>query len=314
MGENTDISWTNHTWNPWWGCSEIGPECGAHAPTGSHGLCYAAVFASRGLHKTHAGAAVDGKWTGDVTRSSPAVWAAPFKWGPSLVFTCSMSDFGYERVPLPWFSEALDVIERTDHLTYQMLTKRPAVILRRLAELGRPLPRNVWIGASVGHVHSMPLLKPLRRIDATLRFLSCEPLLTPLPDLDLDGIGWVITGGQSGPDAVPTHPDSFRHLRDLCVPRGIPFHFKQWGEWLPHTPIAGGDLGGDVRAGRVRVVHPSGRDDVEILHATGGRRQSEPGSRYMIRVGKKASGAMLDGREWREFPRPVAPLLASAAD
>lgn len=271
----TEISWTDRTWNPWWGCSEIAPECGQHAPTGGHGLCYAAVFASRGLQAQHTGIAHAGKWTGVITRSTPAVWAAPFRWpAGSLVFTCSMSDFWHEDVPLAMLDEALDVIDRTPGLTYQILSKRPGNAQRRLDALKRRLPSNVWVGATIGHERSLPLLKPLRRLEATLRFLSCEPLLTALPGLTLDGIGWVIAGGQSGPDSVPTDPIWVRAIRDQCVAAGVPFHFKQWGSWhadaLRHTDVAG------------RCPAP------------------------IMKIGKKAAGAMLDGREWREFPRIAA--------
>jgi protein gp37 len=130
-----------------------------------------------------------------------------------------------------------------------------------------------------------------------------------------DGLDWVIVGGESGPHARPMHPDWVRALRDQCLAvqearsgeaatgtaAKPAFFFKQWGEWAPHKPTAGGDLGGDVRAGRVQIVHPSGRSGVEIIEATG-KVQSEAGSRYMARVGKKTAGALLDGREWRQWP------------
>jgi protein gp37 len=179
-----------------------------------------------------------GEWTGLINRSGKTVWSAPFKWpAGSLVFTCSMSDFWHEDVPLDGLAEALDVIDRTSHLTYQVLSKRPGLIARRLAALKRDLPRNVWLGATVGHVKSLPLLKPLRRIKATKRFLSCEPLLTPLPGLDLDGIDWVIGGGQSGSVTATCDSDWMRDLRDLCVSRDVPFFLKQWGNWASNpTP------------------------------------------------------------------------------
>jgi protein gp37 len=180
----TKIKWTNKTWNPWWGCRKIAPEC-------DH--CYAASFASRPLpvHKAHAGVAERGEWSGKITRSSPTVWNAPLRWpAGSLVFTCSMSDFWHEDVPLDWLAEALDVIEATPALTYQILTNRPGNLARKLTALNRSLPDNVWIGATVGHIDSLPVLKPLRRVAAKLRFLSVEPLLMPMvPGLDLDEIG-----------------------------------------------------------------------------------------------------------------------------
>src|SRR6185295_2114893 len=110
------IEWTDFTWNPWWGCDKIAPEC-------DH--CYAARFASRGLHEIHRDVAKNGDWTGKISRSSQQVWRAPFSWSTGLVFTCSMSDFFHEDVPTAWLSEALDVIEQTPNLRYQILTKRP---------------------------------------------------------------------------------------------------------------------------------------------------------------------------------------------
>ena len=200
----TAIEWTDETWNPWWGCIEIAPECGKHAPNGETGICYAAFFASRGMHAHYRGVAAGGKWTGLIAPAHPKVWNDPFTWRrPRKVFTCSMSDFWHEGVPLEWLDAALDTMEKTPHLIYQVLTKRPGNIARRLAALDRVLPRNVWLGLTVGHAKSLPLLKALLRIDATLRFLSCEPLLTPLvPGLSLNGIGWVIAGGQSGAGAA----------------------------------------------------------------------------------------------------------------
>jgi len=257
------IEWTDRTWNPWWGCTEIAPECGANAPGGGHGLCYAAVFASRTLHQVHAGVAKGGKWTGRFTRSGKMVWDAPFKWpAGSLVFTCSMSDFWHEGVPLEWLNDALDIIERTPHLTYQVLSKRPGNIARRLRALKRALPKNVWIGATIGHTRSLPLLKALIRVDATLRFLSCEPLLNDIaPRLSLDGIGWVIGGGQSGRNTAICNPDWMRGLRDRCFEAEVLFFLKQWGNW-PSNP-----------AQRSEELDPNAK-----------------------------GGATLDGRLWRDFP------------
>jgi len=261
----TKIEWTDFAWNPFGGCSEISPGCGTHAPHRSHGLCYAAVFASRELHLQHAGVAKGGQWTGHFTISSEAVWQAPFKWPRGkLVFTCSMSDFWHESVPLDWLAEALDVIGRTPHLTYQVLTKRPGLIARKLAELKMELPANVWLGFTMGHKRSLAGLKPLLNVEApNLRFLSCEPLMTELPKLDLrDRIGWVIGGGQSGRgNLAVTNPDWMRKLRDNCVGDDAPFFLKQWGNW---------------------VSNPTPREDELDALAKG--------------------GATLDGRLWREFP------------
>ena len=105
----------------------------------------------------------------------------------------------------------------------------------------------------------------------------------------------------SGQEATPSHPNWFRYVRDQCAAAGMPFFFKQWGSWVPHKVVTGGDLAGDVRAGRVQIVHPSGREGHEILKETGSR-QTERGSLYMANVGKKTAGRLLDGREHNEFP------------
>ena len=259
----TKIEWTDRTWNPWWGCDEIAPECGKHAPNGASGMCYAAVFASRALHARFRGVAASGKWTGLILPNSEMVWREPYKWRKpgTKVFPCSMSDFWHEGVPLEWLDAALDVIEENQHLIFQILTKRPGNIARRLAALRRSLPENVWLGSTIGHAHSLPLLKALLRIEAALRFLSCEPLLTALPGLKLDGIGWVIGGGQSGFDVALCDPAWMRALRDLCIANGVPFFLKQWGTW---------------------ASNPTPRDAELDMAAKG--------------------GATLDGRLWREFP------------
>jgi protein gp37 len=262
----TKIEWTDKTWNPWWGCSEIAPECGTDG-----GRCYAAVIASRGLIPEHKGIARGGIWSGRVSHSSESVWEAPFSYphqsrvrpgGSTLVFTCSMSDFWHEDVPLGWLVNALDIIQATPHLIYQVLTKRPATALRKLEKLNRVLPRNVWFGVTIGHPQSLPLLKPLRRVDATLKFLSVEPLLAPMvPGLVLDEIGWVICGGQSGTGARPCDPDWVRTVRDLCLSHDVPFFLKQWGTWNNNpTPPA-------------HELHPEAK-----------------------------GGATLDGRLWSQFP------------
>ena len=242
---------------PMVGCDKIAPEC-------DH--CYAAVLASRGLNAVHAGVAARGEWTGTITRGSPAVWRSPLKWPHGArVFTCSMSDFWHERVPLECLDEALSIIEATPRLTYQILTKRPGNIARKLAALRRRLPGNVWAGATIGHPKSLPLLKPLRRIEASIRFLSVEPLLGPMiPGLDLAGVGWVIGGGESGQHARPCEPEWMRAVRDLCLTRGVPFFLKQWGIWENNPTPPEQELDPDAKG-----------------------------------------GATLDGRLWREFPSPL---------
>ena len=173
-------------------------------------------------------------------------------------------------------------------------------------------PRNVWIGTSVeDQTRADERIPLLLSIPAKVRFLSCEPLLGPV-DLRLmersygfpehitrvghavgmpQGIHWVICGGESGPGARPMQPNWARSLRDECSAAVVPFHYKQWGEWAPHTPTHNGDLGGDLRRGTVVNVRPSESDEIRM-----------PGCVYMKRVGKKAAGRLLDGRTHDEFP------------
>ena len=202
-----------------------------------------------------------------------------------------------------------------------------------------PLP-NVWLGVSVEDQRRADERIPeLLATPAAVRWVSAEPLLgpvdlspflfivthaddaalacgcsdEPLPfndpattdpaDIATPRLDWVVAGGESGPGARPMHPDWARALRDQCAAAAVPFLFKQWGEWAPHRPQPGGDLGGDVRAGRVQIVHPSGRSHVEVSQATGGR-STEPGSRYMALVGKAAAGRLLDGVLHDGFPVP----------
>lgn len=124
----------------------------------------------------------------------------------------------------------------------------------------------------------------------------------PPSDKKPRGIDWLICGGESGHNARPMHPDWARSVRDQCAAAGVPFFFKQWGEWKSHKPAVGGDLGGDIRAGRVAIVHPSGDDGTRIFQESGGRRSTETGSRYMARVGKHAAGRLLDGVEHNSMP------------
>ncbi|MBZ9719134.1 phage Gp37/Gp68 family protein [Mesorhizobium sp. AD1-1] len=193
-----------------------------------------------------------------------------------------------------------------------------------------PLP-NVWLGVSAERQQEADERIPeLVATPAAIRFVSAEPLLGPIdfthlqpgdPPVEIDALNgthgvlrphggrserldWIIVGGESGPDARPMHPAWPRAIRDQCQAAGVPFFFKQWGEWARHKGSPGGDLGGDVRAGRVRIVHPSAKTDVEVFEATGGR-NTEQGSLYMGKVGKKAAGRLLDGVEHNGMPGPI---------
>jgi len=178
----------------------------------------------RGLTRKSGGRA---KWNGKVR-----VWEknfdAPRKWKtPKLIFVNSMSDLFHEGFSLEIIQRVFKVMVETPRHTYQVLTKRA----ERLAELSEhlPWPDNIWMGVSVENVDYLHRIDHLRRTGAAVKFLSLEPLLGPLDDLNLDGIDWVIVGGESGRGARPMDPEWVRSIRDQCVSNGVAFHFKQWG-------------------------------------------------------------------------------------
>jgi protein gp37 len=171
----------------------------------------------------------------------PSVLDVPRRWRePRLVFVNSMSDLFHARVPLPFVLQVVEVMRETPQHTYQLLTKR-ARRLRRLSE-HIDWPANVWVGTSVESSEELHRVSDLGHVNAAVRFLSLEPLLGPLSDLDLTGIAWVIVGGESGPHARPIDPIWVRELRDLAVADGVPFFFKQWGGRTPK--IGGRELDG----------------------------------------------------------------------
>jgi protein gp37 len=151
----------------------------------------------------------------------------PYRWrSPRMIFVNSMSDLFHAQVPLPFARDVFAVIADTPRHTYQLLTKRS----RRLRRLADQLdwPPNLWMGVSVENTDVLDRVNDLRQVPAAVRFLSCEPLLGPLHGL-VTGIGWVIAGGESGPDARPVQSAWIRSLRDLCTSSGVAFFFKQWG-------------------------------------------------------------------------------------
>lgn len=167
----------------------------------------------------------------------PDLLARPHSWRDSrLVFVNSMSDLFHPKVPSDYIRQVFDVMAATPRHTYQVLTKRP----KRVAKMANTLkwPTNIWMGVSVELQETAWRIDSLRAVPAAVRFLSCEPLLGPL-DLDLDGIHWVIAGGESGAGHRRVDPEWVRTIRDQCVEAEVPFFFKQWGG---HTPKAGGRL------------------------------------------------------------------------
>ncbi len=269
MGKDTKISWCDHTFNPWWGCTKVSPGCAN---------CYAEAVDQRFL---------GGHWGigKDRRRTSVKNWREPLKWNREAdggvcvdcgqpcyraldcacgqlgaigelrrarVFCASMADWLDHEVPVEWLSDFLLVIERTPHLDWLLLTKRPELWRERLRAAfndgvrnqldgclmvggwlnGTP-PANVWLGTTVEDRQRKSRIDHLREIPAALRFLSVEPQLEHLGDVDLTGIGWVICGGESGDKARPFDLAWARSVRDQCAVAGVPFFMKQLGS-NPH--------------------------------------------------------------------------------
>lgn len=214
MGNRSHIEWTDATWNPVTGCTKVSQGC-------KH--CYA----ERMAHRLQAMGSPRYRNGFQVTLHADLL-NQPLHWTkPRRVFVNSMSDVFHPDVPDTFIADIFAVMAQTPQHTYQILTKRP----ERLARLAGclPFPPHVWIGTSVESLEVMSRIRWLREVPAAVRFLSCEPLLGPLPHLLLDGIHWVIVGGESGAHARPMHPEWVLDIRDQCVVRDIPFFFKQWG-------------------------------------------------------------------------------------
>lgn len=227
VAERSSIEWTQATWNPVTGCSKVSPGC-AH--------CYAETFAER--WRSTPGHPYE---QGFDLRLWPGRLAQPLRWRrPRMIFVNSMSDLFHEDIPMDFLRDVFDVMVAAEHHTFQILTKRHD----RLAELARslPWPPNVWMGVTIENRRFVQRAERLREVPAAVRFISAEPLLGPLEGLDLDGIDWLIAGGESGPRHRPPKADWIRELRDRCIGEDVAFFFKQWGGRRPKT--GGRDLDG----------------------------------------------------------------------
>lgn len=273
MAKDSDIEWTHHTFNPWWGCVKLSPAC-AH--------CYAEVWARRvGMDL----------WGGNAPRRffGENHWHEPLRWDAEArrrgvrarVFCASMADVFEPRADLdPWRERLWNVIENTPHLDWLLLTKRPGQIKHTYP--WRTNPRaNVWLGTTAENQRwAARRIDRLLSVEAYVRFLSCEPLLSAIdltPWLERGQINWVIAGGESGPQARPTHPNWIRSLRDQCEKHAVPFHFKQWGHWSPEAQ-------GEPAKKVVELKDEAGRLE---------RLSWRP---------KKYSGRVLDGQIWDRYP------------
>lgn len=214
MAWNSKIEWTESTWNPVTGCTEISVGCKN---------CYARRIA---LRLQAAGS--PNYANGFRVTLHPHALDIPLRWRrPRIIFVNSMSDLFHEDVPLDFILHVFDVMSRAPHHQFQVLTKRS----ERLLELSPRLtwPDNVLMGVTVENADYTFRIDHLRQTSAALKFISFEPLLGPVPDIDFEGIDWVIVGGESGPRARPIHQDWVIDIRDQCLNAKIPFFFKQWG-------------------------------------------------------------------------------------
>lgn len=214
MAGKSSIEWTSSTWNPVTGCTKISPGC-------KH--CYAERMAKR-LQAMGQPNYVNGF---ELTLHEH-VLELPLSWKmPQTIFVNSMSDLFHKDVPLEFIQRVFDVMHRAHWHQFQVLTKRA----ERLGELSESLEwsPNIWMGVSVETARYMPRIDDLRQTKARIKFLSLEPLLGPLTELDLIGIDWVIVGGESGPGARPIKPEWVVDIRDQCLTARVPFFFKQWG-------------------------------------------------------------------------------------
>lgn len=310
MAERTGIEWTDATFNPWIGCTKVSPGCAN---------CYAETRDKR----WNGGTPIH--WGPGAPRQRTTTWAQPRAWNKKAeatgrrvrVFCASLADVFDAEIPPEWRADLWRLIRETPKLDWQLLTKRPENILSMLPPDWGHGYSNVWLGTTTEDQKRADERIPLlTRVPAAVRFLSCEPLLGPIsfrPQADnvadmvrlmesgdaarpalLDGIHWVIAGGESGPGARAMHPDWARSIRDQCVAAGVPFFFKQWGEFADpdHTSVPRDAAFG---LNTIHWIEPSG--------ARVGSDKKGPNACMMFRFGKKANGRELDGRYWSQFPR-----------
>jgi protein gp37 len=302
----TNIEWVKDadgnmgkTWNPVVGCTRVSPGC-------QH--CYAERMAARliaiGQAKYQGTLDKNGRWSGVLNRADDKAFNEPLRnKKPTVYFVNSMSDLFHESIPEQWLIDIWNIMRETPRHTYQILTKRADVMMKRvnwLASLG-VLP-NVWLGVSVeSQQYADERIPYLLKTPAAIRFLSCEPLLGGVdlwpwlsnPSLAAMEYGkepplldWVIVGGESGPQARPMHPDWARQIQRQCEAAGVAFFFKQWGEFV-------GGLGQRINW----VSLQSG------AYLCGDKNTYEWGDGVVSqRVGKHAAGRLLDGRTWDEMP------------
>jgi protein gp37 len=309
MAENSKIEWTDHTFNPWTGCQKVSPGC-------DH--CYAEGWAKR------SGAV---RWgPGEPRRrTTEANWRQPLKWNRQAeaegrryqVFCASLADVFDNEVDPQWRTDLFRLIASTQGLDWLLLTKRIGNARQMLRDAAGAFGmdfgehwRNVWIGATVVNQEEADRDIPkLLAVPARVRFLSIEPMLGPIsldcwPIFGEDEqplLHWIIAGGESGPGARPAHPDWFRSLRDQCAAAGVPFLFKQWGEWVPYEhsaqpPFLWSQHGREIDGHALPDFESDDGKDQREWHCDWAEQI------LARRVGKKAAGRLLDGVTHDGFP------------
>lgn len=333
MGDKTGIEWTDATWNPVRGCTRVSEGCrNCYAERVAARFAGAGQPYEGLARMTKAGP----RWTGrvrlvDAHLGDPLRWRKPRR-----VFVNSMSDLFHEALTDEAIDKVFAVMAMAPQHTFQVLTKRPErmrAYLRQVAaerdmqrwcnqaveitqspcaahlieERDWPLP-NVWLGVSIeDQATADDRARLLLETPAALRFVSAEPLLGPVTLFDLDGpidvpegmpspLHWVIAGGESGPGARPMHPDWARALRDQCAAAGVPFFFKQWGEWKPDRELEHGLCRGLLM--RADGTTPTDQDVPSMMAGT----FDFTGWQHFSAIGKKAAGALLDGCAHRAWP------------
>jgi protein gp37 len=307
MAERSAIEWTDHTFNPWIGCTKVGPGC-------DH--CYAEQLATKRLGVP---------WgPGAPRRRTTAAWKQPRRWDRRAaatgvrerVFCASLADVFDNEVPTEWRSDLFALIRATPHLDWLLVTKRIGNAAHMIEAAGG-MPANVWLGATiVNQAEADRDIPKLLATPATIRFLSMEPLLGPVdlrplgqvyyaggdfygqpmraPMID-EALDWIIVGGESGPGARPMHPDWLISLRDQCAAAGVPFLFKQWGEWAPVCAID------------ERVI-----TDEQLYRPRLGRHQPEGPRRCKVRqLTMYADGTRFDKDEWSRDVGPERPWFSA---
>ncbi len=224
MANNTAIEWTDTTWNPVTGCTKISAGCDN---------CYAERFSER-----FRGVKGHPFETGFDLTLRPERLLQPLEWRrPQMIFVNSMSDLFHKEIPIAYISAVFDTMEKADWHIYQVLTKRSSLMQKFINERykERPAPPHIWFGVSVENEKAASRIAHLQKTNATIRFLSIEPLIAPVGKVPLDGISWVIVGGESGYGARQMKEEWAINIRNQCLKANIAFFFKQWGGRFPKT-------------------------------------------------------------------------------